>query len=92
MRRCAPSSQRSTCPPSAAVRQRSIADMTLSWPRLTWRHGRHAKPVRGGGRYPPPRPPAVTTAARPSMHFWTRSKQPWITLPEDDQTFETQPG
>jgi len=28
-------SQRSTCPPSAAVRQRSIADMTLSWPRLT---------------------------------------------------------
>src|SRR6185369_15421661 len=25
-----------TCPPSAAVRQRSIADITLSWPRLTW--------------------------------------------------------
>src|ERR1700730_15750642 len=36
MRRCAQSSQRPTCPPSAAVRQRSIADMTLSWPRLTW--------------------------------------------------------
>src|SRR5215510_16187405 len=36
MRRCAQSSQRSTCPPSAAVRQRSIADMTFSWPRLTW--------------------------------------------------------
>src|SRR5215467_9918083 len=36
MRRCAQSSQRSTCPPNAAVRQRSIADMTLSWPRLTW--------------------------------------------------------
>src|ERR1700720_4242709 len=36
MRRCAQSSQRSTCPPSAAVRQRSIADMTLGWPRLTW--------------------------------------------------------
>src|ERR1700731_310328 len=34
MRRCAQSSQRSTCPPSAAVRQRSIADITLSWPRL----------------------------------------------------------
>ena len=29
------SSQRSTWPPSAAVRQLSIADMTLSWPRLT---------------------------------------------------------
>src|SRR6201997_4806773 len=36
MRRCAPASQRSTWPPNAAVRQRSIADMTLSWPRLTW--------------------------------------------------------
>jgi hypothetical protein len=36
MRRCAQSSQRSTRPPNAAVRQRSIADMTLSWPRLTW--------------------------------------------------------
>ena len=29
-------SQRATCPPSAAVRQRSIADITFSWPRLTW--------------------------------------------------------
>ena|SRR5689334_2192588 len=36
MRRCAQASQRSTCPPNAAVRQRSIADMTFSWPRLTW--------------------------------------------------------
>src|SRR5271154_3985204 len=36
MRRWAQASQRSTCPPNAAVRQRSIADMTLSWPRLTW--------------------------------------------------------
>jgi hypothetical protein len=29
---------------------------------------------------------------RPTMHFWTRSKQPWLTLPEGDQTFETQPA
>src|SRR5215472_14901409 len=29
-------SQRATCPPSAVVRQFSIADITLSWPRLTW--------------------------------------------------------
>src|SRR5271170_21569 len=36
MRRWAQASQRSTCPPNAAVQQRSIADMTLSWPRLTW--------------------------------------------------------
>src|SRR5712671_7757738 len=36
MRGCAQASQRSTWPPNAAVRQRSIADMTFSWPRLTW--------------------------------------------------------
>ena len=36
LRSCAQSSQRSTCPPSAAVRQVSIADMTFSWPRPTW--------------------------------------------------------
>src|SRR5512145_2153832 len=29
-------SQRATWPPSAAVRQRSIADITFSWPRLRW--------------------------------------------------------
>src|SRR5208283_2975880 len=32
----AQSSQRATCPPSAEVRQVSIADMTFNWPRLTW--------------------------------------------------------
>src|SRR5246127_5359709 len=36
MGRGARAPQRSTCPPNAAVRQRSIADMTFSWPRLTW--------------------------------------------------------
>src|SRR6201993_4981799 len=35
MRRGGPGSPGSACPPNAAVRQRSIADMTLSWPRLT---------------------------------------------------------
>jgi hypothetical protein len=29
---------------------------------------------------------------RPTAHFWTRSKQPWVTLPIDDEIFETQPG
>ena len=29
-------SQRATWPPSAAVRQRSAADITFNWPRLTW--------------------------------------------------------
>ena len=32
-----------------------------------------------------------TSWLKPTMHFWTRSKQPWITLPEGDQIFETQP-
>src|ERR1700680_5209736 len=46
---CAHFSQRATWPPSAAVRQRSIALMTFNWPRMTWlalarRHG--AQPLR----------------------------------------------
>jgi len=36
--------QRSTCPPSAAVRHRSIADMTFSCPRLRCAVARHAGP------------------------------------------------
>ena len=39
-------SQRATCPPSAAVRQRSIALMTFNCSRLTWERlaSRHAGP------------------------------------------------
>jgi hypothetical protein len=33
-----------------------------------------------------------TSWLRPTAHFWTRSKQPWITLREGDQIFETQPA
>ena len=36
--------QRSTCPPSAAVRHRSMADMTFSCPRLRCVVARHAGP------------------------------------------------
>jgi hypothetical protein len=28
---------------------------------------------------------------RLTVHFWTRSAQPWVMLPEGDQRFETQP-
>lgn len=28
---------------------------------------------------------------RPTAHFWTRSKQPWVALPEDDIIYPTQP-
>jgi hypothetical protein len=33
-----------------------------------------------------------TSWLRPAAHFWTRSKQPWIMLPEGDEIFETQPA
>src|SRR6267143_997419 len=36
MRVCEHFSQRATCPPRAAVRQLSIADITFNCPRLTW--------------------------------------------------------
>jgi hypothetical protein len=36
MRVCEHFSHRATCPPRAAVRQLSIADITFNWPRLTW--------------------------------------------------------
>jgi hypothetical protein len=32
-----------------------------------------------------------TSWLRPTAHFFTRSKQAWITLPEGDQIFEAQP-
>jgi hypothetical protein len=32
-----------------------------------------------------------TSWLRPTRHIWTRSKQPWITLPAGDQIFEAQP-
>ena len=33
-----------------------------------------------------------TSWLRPTAHFWTRSAQPWVTLPEGDTRFETQPA
>ena len=32
-----------------------------------------------------------TSWVRPTVHLWTRSKQPWIALPEGDRSFATQP-
>jgi len=31
-----------------------------------------------------------TSWLRPTVHFWTRSKQPWVALPEDSRSFEKQ--
>jgi hypothetical protein len=33
-----------------------------------------------------------TSWLRPTVHFWTRTMQPWVALPEGDQRFETQPA
>jgi hypothetical protein len=33
-----------------------------------------------------------TSWLHPTVHFWIRSKQPWVVLPEGAQTFETQPA
>jgi hypothetical protein len=33
-----------------------------------------------------------TSWPRPTAHFWIRSAQPWVTLPEGDTRFETQPA
>ena len=33
-----------------------------------------------------------TSMPRPTVHFWTRSMQPWVVLPEGDTRFETQPA
>ena len=33
-----------------------------------------------------------TSWLRPTRHIWTRSKQPWITLPQGDEIFEVQPA
>jgi hypothetical protein len=33
-----------------------------------------------------------TSWLHPTVHIWTRSKQPWVVLPEGSETFETQPG
>jgi hypothetical protein len=33
-----------------------------------------------------------TSWLRPTRHIWTRRKQAWVTLSQDDEVFEGQPG
>src|SRR6267154_1825270 len=58
---CSHFSQRATCPPSAAVRQFSIADITFNWPRLT----RPTLALRHAG--PWPRKTSATSSASRDM-------------------------
>src|SRR6266566_2915102 len=68
---CEHFSQRATCPPSAAVRQLSIADITFNWSRLTWPAWtlRHAGPwlrkISATSRTG--RDTALTSAGRPDL-------------------------
>jgi hypothetical protein len=56
-----------------------------SWVCAAPRPGSTIENVRGGTL-------DDTSWLRPTVHFWTRSKQPWVMLPEGDRIFETQPA
>jgi hypothetical protein len=56
-----------------------------SWISGTPRPGAPIRTVRAGTL-------DDTSWLRPTVHLWTRSKQPWITLPVGDRSFETQPA
>jgi hypothetical protein len=56
-----------------------------SWVCAAPRPGSTIENVRGGTL-------DDTSWLRPTVHFWTRSKQPWVMLPEGDRSFETQPA
>src|SRR3979411_2629721 len=73
-------SQRATWPPSAAVRQLSIADITLSWPRLTWpavapRPARAVADMAGIGPAPCR---AVAAKNVRDLQRWTRHDKPHV--------------
>jgi hypothetical protein len=56
-----------------------------SWVCAAPRPGSTIENVRGGTL-------DDTSWLRPTVHFWTHSKQPWVMLPEGDRSFETQPA
>ena len=70
---------------SGLVRTRWACSKCGSWICAGPRPGSTVRNVRGGIL-------DDTSWLRPTVHFWTRSKQPWVALPEGDQRFETQPA
>jgi hypothetical protein len=58
--------------------------------------------ICGGPKPGSPQPPEFrvvragtlddTSWLQPTFHFWTRSRQPWITVPFEGQSFDTQPA
>ena len=53
--------------------------------------GRKPEPAAGGALRVRAGTLDDTSWLRPTVHFWTRSVQPWVVLLEGDQRFETQP-
>ena len=70
---------------SGRVGTRWICPECGSWISGTPRPGSAVRTVRAGTL-------DDTSWLRPTVHLWTRSKQPWITLPDGDRSFETQPA
>jgi hypothetical protein len=74
---------------SGRVKQRRICPDCGTWlfgdPRAgTWRSDA-VRVIRGGTL-------DDTSWLRPTIHFWTRSAQPWVTLPDSVTIHETQPA
>ena len=70
---------------SGSRRARWLCPECGSWISGTPRPGSAVRTVRAGSL-------DDTSWLRPTVHLWIRSKQPWITLPDGDQRFTTQPA
>ena len=69
---------------SGRVSTRWVCPECGVWVCTAPRPGSTVRNVRGGTL-------DDTSWLRPTAHIWTRSKQPWLALPEGDGNFETQP-
>lgn len=76
---------------SGRVKQRRICPDCGAWlfsdprPGTLYQYPDPVRIVRGGTL-------DDTSWLKPTMHFWTRSAQPWVRLPADITIYETQPG
>jgi hypothetical protein len=69
---------------SGRVSTRWVCPECGVWVCTAPRPGATVRNVRGGTL-------DDTSWLRPTAHIWTRSKQPWLPIPEGDRKFETQP-
>jgi hypothetical protein len=73
---------------SGRVKSRWVCPECGTWlygdPRPGTQHPGLVRIVRGGTL-------DDTSWLRPTAHYWTRSKQPWVVLPEGVVRFEMQP-